>query len=129
MTNKKPTVATTDYASLEQRVLDHIEKHGDLPFKPTSALLDIHTITAAIILGIKYSAVTRPQRNNVGKTLNFSMLYTPGAMWEVPQESALLAIWTDEEREQLCHKLGVTEPANLYKVLTHHFHDIYKGQE
>ncbi|QBJ04516.1 hypothetical protein HOV23_gp057 [Pseudomonas phage Lana] len=126
MTEKK---ITTDFAAIEQRVLEHYEKHGDLPLQPTSALLDIHTITTAITLGLMYSEVTRPQRSNVGKTLNFAMLYTPGAMWEVPQESVLMAIWTDEERVQLCRKLGVTQTVNLYKVLTHHFNTAYKGQQ
>lgn len=119
---------TTDFAAIEQRVLEHYEKHGDLPFKPSSKLLDIHTITTAITLGVMYSEVTKPQRSNVGKTLNFSMLYTPGAMWEVPQESALLSIWTVEERFQLCVDLGVTRPDNLYKVLTSHFNTVYKGK-
>lgn len=122
-------MSKVDYASLEKRILDHQAKHGDLPFKPTSALLDIHTITTAIVLGIPYSSVTKPQRSNVGKTLNFTMLYTPGAMWEVPSEKQLLAIWTDEEKVQLCHKLGVPDPVNLYKVLTNHFNTIYKGSE
>lgn len=116
-----------DFAAIEKRVLEHYEKHGDLPFKPSSKLLDIHTITTAVILGLMYSEVTKPQRNNVGKTLNFTMLYTPGAMWEVPQEAALMSIWTEAERLQICTDLGVTEPQHLYKVLTTHFNTIYKG--
>lgn len=119
----------TDYASLEQRVLDHMAKHGDTPFKPTSALLDIHTITTAVMMRIPYSSVTKPQRNNVGKSMNFAMLYTPGAMWEVPSEKLLMAIWTDEEKAQICHKLGVTQPDKLYTVLTNHFNTVYKGLE
>jgi hypothetical protein len=122
---KNDIVHKVDYTALEKQMIDRLAAGG---IQPTSALLDIHTITTAIVLGIKYAAVTRPQRNNVGKSLNFAMLYTPGAMWEVPQESALMAIWTDEEKAQLCHKLGVTEPENLYKVLTHHFQTAYKGQ-
>jgi hypothetical protein len=121
------TVINADYAALEKRILEHLEKNGDTPFKPTSALLDIHTITTAIVLGIMYSAVTKPQRGNVGKSLNFAMLYTPGAMWEVPQEAALMRIWTDEEKAQICHKLGVTQPERLYTVLTNHFNTMYRN--
>lgn len=116
---------TTDYAALELRAL---ELMAAAPVR-TSALLDIHTITTAVMLGKMYSEVTKPQRNNVGKTMNFAMLYTPGAMWEVPSEMQLMRIWADEEKEQLCHKLGVTEPDHLYKVLTNHFNTAYKAAE
>lgn len=126
---KEPIVHLVDYAALEQRVLEHAQKDGALPFQPTSALLDIHTITTAVIMRIPYSSVTKPQRNNVGKSMNFAMLYTPGAMWEVPSEKLLMAIWTDEEKVQLCHKLGVTQPDRLYTVLTNHFNTVYKGTE
>lgn len=116
-----------DFKALEQRVAAHLAEHGDAPIKPTSALLDIHTITTAIMLVIPYSRVTKPQRNNIGKTMNFAMLYTPGAMWEVPSEKALMVIWTDEEKAQICRKLGVTQPDALYEALTNHFNTAYKG--
>lgn len=83
-------------------------------------LLDIHKITTAITLGCMYSGVTKDQRR-VGKSLNFSCLYTPGARWEVPQESALMKIWTDRERAELVMHFGITDTATLYSVLVNYF--------
>ena len=110
-----------DYAGLEQRIAAHEAKHGSLPFAPAHKLLDIHTITSAVVLNIPYSAVDKRQRSNVGKSLNFSCLYTPGARWEVPQESALMKIWTDRERAELVMHFGITDTATLYSVLVNHF--------
>lgn len=121
MSKKMPSL---DYSSIEQRIMAGLLERN---VRPTSALLDIHTITTAIMLSIPYSNVTKPQRSNVGKSMNFAMLYTPGAMWEVPSEKALMSIWSDEEKAQLCHKLGVNQPEALYAALTNHFNTTYKG--
>lgn len=110
-----------DYAGLEQRIAAHEAQHGSMPFAPAIPLLDIHTITSAIVLCIPYSEVTKRQRSNVGKELNFSALYTPGARWEVPQESALMKIWTDRERAELVMHFGITDTATLYSVLVNYF--------
>lgn len=121
----KKVIVDVDFSWLERKLLGQQLEGTAIR---TSKLLDIHTITAAITLQIPYSQVTKPQRTRVGKTLNFSMLYTPGAMWEVPTEKTLMAIWTDKERAQLCIDLGVTQTVNLYKALTAHFNTTYKAK-
>lgn len=110
-----------DFAGLEQRIAAHEAKHGSMPFAPSNPLLDIHTITSAVVLNIPYSSVTKRQRGNVGKELNFSSLYTPGARWEVPQEAALMKIWTDKERADLVIHFGITDTSTLYQALVNHF--------
>jgi hypothetical protein len=118
----KPIQHEVDYAAIERR----LASSGEL-YK-SSKLLDIHTITAAVILGLPYSKVCKRQRSNVGKTLNFTMLYTPGAMWEVPSEAALMAIWTEAECEQIRKDLEIEEPGALYPLILKHFNNIYGGK-
>lgn len=122
-------MSKVDYASLEKRVLAEYQEAypGFTPVK--SHLLDIHTITSAVVLGTLYSSITKPQRNNVGKSLNFSMLYTPGAMWEVPSEKDLMSIWTYEECQQLRDDLGIDPTKDLYQALTTHFTSCYGGKK
>lgn len=115
-----------DYAGLEQRITEHAERElakyreAYPGFAKAVPLLDIHKITTAITLGCMYSSVSKDQRR-VGKSLNFSCLYTPGARWEVPQESALMKIWTDRERAELVMHFGITDTATLYSVLVNYF--------
>lgn len=116
-----------DFTAIEQRTMEHFAKeHGIAKALP---LLDIHTITTALTLGIPYSSVTKSQRGNVGKNLNFSALYTPGVQWEVPQEHMLMAIWTDKERAQLVMQFGITDTSTLYQALVNHFNKAYGGKK
>lgn len=118
----KPIHHEVDYAAIEQRLAATLSLH-----KP-SKLLDIHTITAAITLGLPYSSVCKRQRSNVGKSLNFAMLYTPGAKWEVPTEAALMSIWTEAECDQIRKDLELDQPGALYPLLLNHFNNIYGGK-
>lgn len=116
-----------DFTSLEQRTAEHFAKeHGIAKALP---LLDIHTITAAVMLTIPYSSVTKQQRCRVGKSMNFAALYTPGVMWEVPQEAQLMAIWSEQEKDQLYTVLGIGKGEHdLYKALVNHFNKAYGGK-
>ncbi|AUM59663.1 hypothetical protein HOS55_gp061 [Pseudomonas phage PMBT3] len=108
-----------DFTATEERILKQYREAypGVAQAVP---LLDIHKITTAITLGCMYSGVSKDQRR-VGKSLNFSSLYTPGARWEVPQEAALMKIWTDRERAELVMHFGITDTATLYSVLVNYF--------
>lgn len=117
-----------DLNDLEQRVIDR-ELVDKLPFAPASPLLDIHTITTAVMLEIPYSAVTKQQRCRVGKSMNFTALYDPNAVWEVPREQQLMAIWSEHEKDQLYTVLGIGKGEhNLYEALVNHFNKIYGGK-
>lgn len=108
-----------DFTTTEERILKQY-RDAYPGMAQAAPLLDIHKITTAITLGCMYSGVTKDQRR-VGKSLNFSCLYTPGARWEVPQESALMKIWTDRERAELVMHFGITDTATLYSVLVNYF--------
>lgn len=108
-----------DFTTTEERILKQY-RDAYPGMAQAVPLLDIHKITTAITLGCMYSGVTKDQRR-VGKSLNFSYLYTPGARWEVPQESALMKIWTDRERAELVMHFGITDTATLYSVLVNYF--------
>lgn len=108
-----------DFTTTEERILKQY-RDAYPGMAQAVPLLDIHKITTAITLGCMYSGVTKDQRR-VGKSLNFSCLYTPGARWEVPQESALMKIWTDRERAELVMHFGITDTATLYSVLVNYF--------
>lgn len=108
-----------DFTTTEERVLKQY-RDAYPGMAQAVPLLDIHKITTAITLDCMYSGVTKDQRR-VGKSLNFSCLYTPGARWEVPQESALMKIWTDRERAELVMHFGITDTATLYSVLVNYF--------
>lgn len=116
-----------DFTQLEQRTMEHFAKeHGIAKALP---LLDIHTITTAVMLTIPYSAVTEGQRRRVGKNMNFAALYTPGVMWEVPSEAALMAIWSEQEKDQLYTVLGIGKGEHdLYEALVNHFNKSYGGK-
>lgn len=116
-----------DFTQLEQRTMEHFAKeHGIAKALP---LLDIHTITTAVMLTIPYSAVTSGQRRRVGKNMNFAALYTPGVMWEVPSEAALMAIWSEKEKDQLYTVLGIGKGEHdLYEALVNHFNKSYGGK-
>lgn len=114
-----------DFTQLEQRVADHMAKEQGL----TNALLDIHTITTAVMLTIPYGSVTKQQRCRVGKSMNFAALYTPGVMWEVPPEAQLMAIWSEKEKDQLYTVLGIGKgEQDLYQALVNHFNKSYGWQ-
>lgn len=114
-----------DFTLLEQRAADHMAREQSV----TNALLDIHTITTAVMLTIPYSSVTKQQRCRVGKSMNFAALYTPGVMWEVPQEAQLMAIWSEKEKDQLYTVLGIGKgEQDLYKALVNHFNKSYGWQ-
>ena len=108
-----------DFTTTEERILKQY-RDAYPGMAQAVPLLDIHKITTAITLGCMYSGVTKDQRR-VGKSLNFSSLYTPGARWEVPQEAALMKIWTDRERAELVMHFGITDTATLYSVLVNYF--------
>lgn len=108
-----------DFTTTEERILKQY-RDAYPGMAQAVPLLDIHKITTAITLGCMYSGVTKDQRR-VGKSLNFRCLYTPGARWEVPQESALMKIWTDRERAELVMHFGITDTATLYSVLVNYF--------
>lgn len=108
-----------DFTTTEERILKQY-RDAYPGMAQAVPLLDIHKITTAITLGCMYSGVTKDQRR-VGKSLNLSCLYTPGVRWEVPQESALMKIWTDRERAELVMHFGITDTATLYSVLVNYF--------
>lgn len=108
-----------DFTTTEERILQQY-REAYTGVAQAVPLLDIHKITTAITLGCMYSGVSKDQRR-VGKSLSFSSLYTPGARWEVPQEAALMKIWTDRERAELVMHFGITDTATLYSVLVNYF--------
>ena len=118
-----------DYVALEQRIAAHEAEHGPTLFTPANPLLDIHTITTAVMLTIPYGSVTKQQRCRVGKSMNFAALYTPGVMWEVPPEAQLMAIWSEKEKDQLYTVLGIGKgEQDLYQALVNHFNKSYGWQ-
>ncbi|MFH1654591.1 MAG: DNA polymerase I [Pseudomonadota bacterium] len=64
---------SADYSQIELRILAHISEN-DLLVQAFLDGLDVHSITAAGIFGIRVGQVTDDQRS-VGKTINFSVLY------------------------------------------------------
>jgi hypothetical protein len=108
-----------DFTATEERILKQY-RDAFPGMAQAVPLLDIHKITTAITLGCMYSSVSKDQRR-VGKSMNFGSLYTPGARWEVPQEAALMKIWTDRERAELVMHFGITDTSTLYQVLVNYF--------
>lgn len=119
-------IAPMDYSALEQRIRAIEEEKGPHLFEPKSALLDLHTITTAIYLGVMYSEVTKKQRSRIGKALNFGAMYSPCTQWHTPPKEQLLAIWTEHEQAQLYTVLGIQRgQQDLYEALAFHFAKTY----
>jgi DNA polymerase-1 len=66
-------LAEFDYNQHELRCM--AEEAEDLALARASTTMDVHTATAATILGIPEAQVTSDQRRNIGKTFNFGLLY------------------------------------------------------
>lgn len=64
---------SADYSQIELRILAHVSD-DEVLVKAFLDGLDVHTITASGIFGVKVKDVTSEQRS-VGKTINFSVLY------------------------------------------------------
>ena len=62
-----------DYAQIELRIMAHISKDGLLT-KDFTEGLDIHSSTAARILGKQISEISKEERS-LGKTVNFAILF------------------------------------------------------
>lgn len=101
-----------DFSALEQRVAQYL---GEKMPERTSSLLDIHTITAAVVNGVMYSSVTKPQRR-AAKSINYSALYTPGSRWNPPAKEFLMPIWTADEQRQIIIDIGWTR-GDLYEAI------------
>lgn len=115
-----------DFTATEERILQQY-REAYTGVAQAVPLLDIHKITTAIALGCMYSGVSKDQRR-VGKSLNLSCLYTPGVRWVVPQEAALMKIWTDKERADLVIHFGITDTSTLYQALVNHFNTNFGRQ-
>jgi DNA polymerase-1 len=82
---------SADYSQVELRILAHISKDQGL-LKAFVRQEDIHTSTAAAVLGIPLGEVT-PDMRRMAKTVNFGLLYGQGAYGMsqttgIPQEEA-----------------------------------------
>lgn len=106
-----------DYATAEKM----LESWRNQPVSSVqSKLLDLHTMAAALMYGTQYHLVTDDQRR-AAKSRNFMAMYTPGTQWVLPAEAAMMAIYTEEQRLQLCLDLRVSRPGLLYQALQAHF--------
>ena len=105
-----------DFSALEKRVMSHMEGMS----KISSALLDFHKITAALLNGVKYSEVTDKQRR-AAKSLNFRLMYSPGTIWQGPDEDAFRTLYTEEEWQQLHVDTRVSRPHQIYEAIKAHF--------
>ncbi len=65
-----------DYSQLELRLLAHITKDTNL-VRAFQNNEDIHTLTAARVLGVPEERIT-PELRRIGKTLNFGIIYGMG---------------------------------------------------
>lgn len=68
---------SADYSQIELRILAHIAEE-DVLIDGFKNGLDIHSLTAAGIFGVKPEKVTKEQRS-VGKTVNFATIYGQSA--------------------------------------------------
>lgn len=66
-----------DYSQLELRLAAHLSKDPNL-VRGYTENLDLHSLTASNIFGCKLQDVKKEQRQ-VGKTINFAMIYDAGA--------------------------------------------------
>lgn len=101
-----------DLSQVSANIDRQLTVHG---FRRAIKGLDLHTITAALICGVRYDEVTAEQRRR-GKTANFSVLYDPRARWKAPEESTLMGIYTEEMKVELAKELGV-EVNGLYAAI------------
>lgn len=105
---RKAQEPPADYAALEAM------------FRPAKTqLLDLHKLTAAAILKVKYDDVTPAQRAN-SKAKLYMLLYSPTAQWSAPDNEVLLAVYTEEQVEELCSVLNTTRD-NLSVAITDMF--------
>ncbi|MNQ50651.1 hypothetical protein D3C85_646070 [compost metagenome] len=86
--------------------------------------LDIHKMTAAVMLGCKVSEVTPAQRA-AAKRRNFSFLYSPDAGIPFPSPEQLRQIYDPEELQGLLERFGVEQPEQLLDAVKR----LYQPQE
>lgn len=86
-------------------------------------LLDIHTITAALLHRVPYSAVDKHQRNQA-KALNYWWMYNPDARWSPPPRAELFAIYTPAEIKQLQVDLQWDGSEDLYDTIRRYFQPV-----
>lgn len=70
-------LVVADYAQIELVVLAHYLEQGKL-FEAFQMGIDPHTMTAAMVLGKDPSDVTKVERQDLGKTLGFAVVYGAG---------------------------------------------------
>ena len=104
-----------DYAEVEKRAT-FMMGLSDI----RSDLLDFHKITAALVFGVKYGEVTKDQRSSA-KELNFRLVYSPGYIWQGPDEWVFRGIYTDDEWQQLHVDTRVSRPHQIYEAIKAHF--------
>lgn len=64
-----------DYSQIELRVLAHYSKEPAWVRGYRVDAIDVHRQTAAMVLGIPVDRVTEVQRNQIGKEVNFAIIY------------------------------------------------------
>lgn len=119
-----------DFSLVEERILNHpgVKNALDLYhavrlMAPTTHLLNIHTITAALMHRVPYSEVTREQRQRA-KSLNWFWLYQPDAKYEVPPRDQLFAIYSPSEIKQLQIDLKWDGSEDLYEPIKRYFQPV-----
>lgn len=109
-----------DFSAIEKRVADMMGRGEIRMSEISSDLLDFHKITAALLNGVKYSEVTKEQRR-AAKSLNFRLMYSPGYIWQGPDEDAFRTLYSDEEWYQLFIDTRVARPQKIYEAIKMHF--------
>lgn len=106
---------SVDFSAIEKRIADMMGRS-----EISSTPLDFHKITAALLNGVKYSEVTKEQRR-AAKSLNFRLMYSPGTIWQGPDEDAFRTLYTEEEWQQLHVDTRVSRPNQIYEAIKAHF--------
>lgn len=94
-----------DMGKLEQQLAAHFPLPTEQEAR-VNKMLDMHSMSAALMFGVAYSDVTKKQRQTA-KSLTFPAAYTPRFVYSVPAAELLMSIYSVDEKESLARDMGV----------------------